>query len=202
VSASNNKIYYKANDNIERVIAFDTGLYGLSDLNDTITGYFTENGGDLLFYLEADESTSKIILRFNGANISVNCAGENSIMPLLGFPTTMGIIGNLELVKSQKKAQLNSLQTILVKCNLAVDSYFNGKASNIIATFTPNVTSFRNIPFSPYHHLRVKIKSNRIDYMTISLVDQDEKPLDLSGGGLDNELWNVTLTINEHEPFL
>ena len=103
-------LHYRTSDNVDHVLTFDIGLYALSDLQDTISEFtvLPLNGDDSsLIYLEADESTSEIIIRFNSLNLSINCAGANSMMSLIGFPSRMGTIGNLSYfgagIKGQKK---------------------------------------------------------------------------------------------------
>ena len=102
------KLHYKTSDNVDHVLTFDTGLYSLSDLQDTISEFtvLPSNGNDsYLIFLEADESTSKIIIRFNSLNVSINCAGANSMMSLIGFPSSMGTIGNVSYINAGIKGQ-------------------------------------------------------------------------------------------------
>ena len=213
VTPLNNQLNYTTSDNVNHTITFETGLYSLSDINTTVSDFTNKaaNGNDsALLFFEADESTSKIIVEFNDINTSKNCAAANSIMPMLGFPATSGVagvIGNLltvDGVKGSKQAQLNSLQTILVSCNIATDSYINGNMSNVIATFSPNVGPFSNIYYEPVHPARIKVNASRIDYIKITLTDQDGNPLDFTGGGDYDvaEKWNITISISQHEPYL
>ena len=100
---------------------------------------------------------------------------------------------------SATKASLNLLQNILIKCDIVNGSYFNTTHSTIISVVTPDVSPYSTIIYRPVHPLRIPINIKRIDQMTITLVDQDNKDIDLgSNGGADTpELFSVVLSIED-----
>ena len=217
ISGVNNKLYYSIGGETNlanaKVITFDAGLYGLRDINKTIS-YFTadaSNGNNSkLIQFYADSATSKIYVTFDQASISIFLSPSDSIMKMLGFdvsqgnPLLNGLIGNYAVkasLKSKNQAQLNSLQNILVKCDIVSGSYQNSQLSNIIACVTPDVASYSTIIFSPYHPLRSPVNVDSIESMTITLVDQDGKEIDLGtdNGTLPPELWSVQLDISPVE---
>ena len=72
--------------------------------------------GQNLFYLLANESTSKVYVFFNQPNTAINVSDSDGIMKILGFNVTLnnhGLIGSFtsisdaSYVESANKAQLN-----------------------------------------------------------------------------------------------
>ena len=104
-------------------------------------------------------------------------------------------------VKSQNQAQLNSLQNILVKCDITTGSYSNSQLSNIICAVTPNVSPYSTIIYTPVHPVRCPINTTRIESMMFTLTDQDGDDIDIGSdtGTQSPELWSVYLTIKPIE---
>ena len=207
---TNNKLTYKYTDSqinpqVQKTITFDQGLYSLDDINTKISLYTSalEANGSL-FYFVPDSSTSKIYIVFTQPHITVYCAGTASIMPLLGFPVGSGAIGNYSTANyeiSVNQANLNSLQSIYVKCDIVTGSYDNSRGSNIIASIIPDVAPFSTITYRPYFPPRCEITSRDINQITITLTDQDGKDLDMNtnGGTQAPESFGVLVTIEEQE---
>ena len=130
---------------------------------------------------------------------------SDSIMKMLGFDVSQGnLIGNYAVkssLKSKNQAQLNSLQNILVRCDIVTGSYQNSQLSNIIACVTPDVASYSTIIYSPVHPLRLPINVDTIESMTITLVNQDGQEIDMGtdNGTLPAELFSVQLDISPVE---
>ena len=206
VTSSNNKLVYTYLG-LTHTITFDIGLYSLDDINIIIrmfTALAVNGGNSNLFQFTPDEATSKIYVYFTQANFSIDCSSSNSIMPMIGFPASSGIIGNFltaSWIKSPNQAKLNVLTNILVKCDCTTDSYDDGKSSNLIAPITPDVSANSTIIFNPVHPLRCTINKKRLDTITITLVEQNSNNIDLgtNEGTESPELWQVILTINKHE---
>jgi hypothetical protein len=204
VTSVNNTLTYTYQGYTHNIV-FDTGIYSLDDINVNISLYTAigNNGGDgNLIVFSADESTSKIYCFFDQPNVVIDCGAPNSIMPMLGFPASSGLMGGLIIaswIKSATSAQLNSIQNILVKCDATTGSYSNGQLSNVIACVVPNVTSYSTIIYTPVHPTRCPINVRRLDSITFTLVDQNNNDIDMgtSGGTLSPELWSIVITIEE-----
>ena len=95
-------------------------------------------------------------------------------MDILGFSKHQigGLIAH-GYIKSENQAQLNSLQNILVTCDITTGSYSNSQLSNIICAVTPNVSPYSTIIYTPVHPVRCPINITRIESMTITLTDQN-----------------------------
>ena len=118
---------------------------------------------------------------------------------MLGFTTStaMPTYSGKLTIKSTNQAVLSSLQNILVKCDCTAGAYFNSNQSTIIASITPNVLPYHNIEYEPYHPIRCAVNKGYIENMTITLVDQDNNPIDMgsmNGTHIPN-LFSMVLTI-------
>ena len=201
----NNQLSYTFNGN-NRTIVFNQGLFTIDDINRQIAIFTSETEGiPSLIELLPDTSTSKIYLVFNRANITVHCGATYSILPTLGFPTSTGDISNgssyPDYVISTNQANLNSIQNIYIKCDIVTGSYQNAQTSNIIASVIPNVLPYSTIQYVAQYPTRMNITSRNIGYITITLVDDSGKDIDLgtNNGTLSPELWSVLITISQDE---
>ena len=212
ITTKNNTLVY--NDGyVNHTITFDNGIYGIQDINKQISNSFfvlTDEPSSQFFYFEALESTSYIRLYIDHSYTIKACS--NNIMTLLGFenidfPESTPIDqkykpqsnADWNMYTSVAKASLNPLHNILIKCDSVNGSYFNTTHSTIISVVTPDVSPYSTIIYRPVHPLRIPINIKRIDQMTITLVDQDNKDIDLgSNGGVDTpELFSVVLSIED-----
>ena len=207
ITTSNNTLKYTFVDTNSvvqtKTITFDIGLYAINDINSTISLFtqLSSNGNnDTLFYFQADEATSKALLFFTTSHITIDCSQPNSIMPTLGYPASAGIIGdmvNANYMKPPNIVVLNTIQNILIKCDIVNGSYFNTNYSNIIECVTPDVAPYSTIIYRPFHPIKSNVNVKRIDQLTITLVDQDNQNIDMGSNGGTNipELFSVVLSI-------
>ena len=203
VTSANNILSYTFGGYTHNII-FDTGLYALTDINIVVSLYtgIGNNGGDPnLIQFAADESTSKIYVFFSQANVIIHLGVANSIMPMLGFTGTEDMGGMIQAgwIKGNSPAQLNSLQNILIQCDITTGSYSNATISNIVAVVVPNVGSYSTIIYTPYFPIRCPVFVKKIDSITLTLYDQNGTLLDLGSneGTQTPELWSILLTIEE-----
>ena len=205
IDTSNNKFVYTTSDHVTHTFTFDTGLYSYKDINMAISLFTmgSSNGNNAnLFAFVPDENTSKFYVCFNTANVSINCA-TSTIMQTLGFPISMGTIGNFNYaggyVKGTSRANLNPIQSFLVQTNITTGNYLGSDASSIIASVPIDVAPFSTCVFSPVHPIRTLINVKRIDQLTVTILDQFGDPVDLgsNGGQDDPEPWSAVLSITE-----
>ena len=198
----NNVLSYSYN-NVAKTITFDQGLYSIEDINYKIqVSTKADFNDEKLFYFNPDTSTSKIYVVYNQGNIVINCSAQYSIMPLLGFPSSTGNIGgSSKYTLSTNQADLNSLQSIYIKCDCVTGSYEGSRVSNVLASVIPDTAPFGTIQYRPYFPTRNEITSRRLDQITISLTDQDGKDIDMNtnNGAQLPEAWGVLLTIEAEE---
>jgi len=205
-TALNNNTLSYSKGGTNYTINFPSGLYGLSDINTTVSlATYSQCNDSNLIQFYPNPATSSIYVYFDQSNVSINCAGANSIMAILGFPASTETIGNLSAagyVEGTQQANLNSLQNILISSDIATGSYMNSLNSNIIASVIPDVTSYSTIIYKPYHPLRLPlINIAQIDQMTITLTDQNGVILDLgtNNGNQAPEPFSILIDISPIE---
>ena len=126
ITSANNKFIYKYN-NVWYTKTLPTGIYGLTQINDTIARINTAQHGHQLFAFVANEATSTIIIYFSDPNTYIDCTTLGTIMPILGYGNSTSDIGgyttSFGYVQSTEQAHLNTLQEILIKCNITNGSF-------------------------------------------------------------------------------
>ena len=201
ITTKNNKFSYEYNGTTHNK-TIPIGLYGIDEINDTIARITTFQNGSQLFAFVPNPATSTTILCFSKATCVINLSTD-SIMASLGFPTSGDISGVPAngSVESTSPSQLNSLQLILVKCNITNGSYLNADQSNIICGIPITVESpYEQIQYNPIHPTRNMIFVDRIDNIQVDLLDQDGNPLDMTmEGTYPAESWNLTLDVSEYD---
>lgn len=87
---------------------------------------------------------------------------------------------------------IEPVNAVLIHCDIITGSYLNGRLSQVIYSFTPNVSPGYKIIEMPKPQLIFYsvINHPKIDKIRIWLTDQNDKPIDLRG-----EKITVTLQI-------
>lgn len=137
------------------------------------------------FSLISDNSTLKSVLYCsNDINLNV----ENSIAPLLGF--SKRVLKGYSKHESDNVVKIMNINSIKIECNLALGSFENGVQSHAIHEFYPSVPAGYKIIEIPKYCILYKLKTNTIDYVRVSLKDQNNKLINFRG-----ETVNVRLLI-------
>lgn len=74
-----------------------------------------------------------------------------------------------------------TINTIRVECNIATGCYMNGSIAHTIFAISPNVPPGYKMALSPRTIIYNRINTSTIDRLSISIVDQDDKPIDFGG---------------------
>lgn len=204
ITLANRTLKYLIN-NVTHTFTFDVGLYSLQNMNMALSLFTmgTNNGNDPnLISFVPDEATSQIFVSFSSANVAIDCA-TSTVMEILGFPKSMGIIGNFlypgGFVKGQKRANLNPIQSYLVQTNITTGNYLGSDSTSIIASVPINVSPFSTISYQPVHPVRTQINVQGIFELTVTLLDQLGNPVDMASnnGTVAPEHWSLVLSITE-----
>ena len=205
ITSSNNKLVYTTNDGITHTYYFEIGLYTLKDINMQISLYTmgSTHGNDAnLITFVPDQSTSKLYVYFSSSHTSIDCT-TSTIMQILGFPTSMGVIGDFSYSsgseKSTQRAYLNPIQSFLVQTNITTGNYLGSDSSSVIASVPINVQPQSTVVYSPVHPIRTIINNKKIEQLTVTILDQFGNPVDIGSNGGDNEAedWSCVLSITE-----
>jgi len=132
--------------------------------------------GVRFFSLSTNNSTLKCTLHCN-SEIDLNV--EDSIAPLLGFDRR--ILARDRRHESDRVVKIMNVNTIKVEFNLALGSFDNGQQSHTIHEIYPVVPLGYKIIEIPKYCVLYKMKTNTIDYVRVSLIDQNGKSIDFRG---------------------
>jgi hypothetical protein len=186
------------------VCQLSQGLYDMNALQDEINRWTQEKcQNSNLFILEADQSSSHVYVHFMTTTSTINCAGANNVMSLIGYTASDGVLGPVQYVNDfyeGSKAKLNNVLNIYIKASFVNGSYMNSTNSNILASVTPDVEPFSTIMYRPQYPIFVPISDPSLSNITFQLVDQNNNPINVGviDGSTDTpELWSARICIKE-----
>lgn len=165
------------------MISIPTGCYEIFTLEAKIQELLGRNVD--FFHLCADSTTLKCIIHCSHT-IRMDCS--NSIARLLGFEKN-DLDPHIKHT-SDHVVKIMNVNIIKVKCNLALGSFDNGQQSHTIHEFYPEFPPGYKIVEIPKYCILYKLKTNAIDFVRVSLTDQDGELIDFRG-----ETINVRLLV-------
>lgn len=158
----NNKLYITG-PNINNiltnfVLTIETGLYDVIQLNLSIknnlenAGAYVSSSGPLI-ELSGDDATSKVNIKFNYPNVSVDFTQPNTIRNIIGFDSN--IYGPYPIFPSnilaENTANFNTVNYFLLHSDLTNKGIlFNNKYSQIISQVNIDVAPGSQIVYTPY----------------------------------------------------
>lgn len=83
--------------------------------------------------------------------------------------------------KSKGKININNINVIRVKCDIADGSYLNGKKSHSIHSFYPQAPPGYKIIEVPKNIIYFPVNKRILDFVSITFADQQDKPIDFNG---------------------
>lgn len=168
VEGENNKIYIAGKE-----ISIPTGAYELEDIETYIQKNLT--GGN----------TIELIPNVNTQKCHIKCTQEidfsknGTIASLLGFEKKKLPPNKMHI--SKNSVNIMKTNAISVDCNIATGSYVNGKVAHLIYSFFPLVPVGAKIVETPENVIYLPISVRSIRNVTLKIVDQDGKLLNLQG---------------------
>ncbi|KAE9525812.1 hypothetical protein AGLY_014038 [Aphis glycines] len=159
----------------------EEGCYEIEDINNKIAKELSQvnykYGTQLTFSVRIDPVDFRTYIKCNGI-LQLNT--QYSIAPVLGFKKIR--CGPFhEACRSEKTANLNTINSIKVLCNIAHGSFNNQLQSHSIYEFFPSGRTGSKVIQSPPNLIYYKLNKTNIDSITVQLVDQDHKPIDNFG---------------------
>jgi len=107
---------------------------------------------------------------------------NNSLASVLGFDK---ILLNDGEHMSTKLVDIMDITLLKVMVNTIEGSYNNGQTEGAIYTFFPGVAPGYKIMEKPANPIYLPVSTQKITTFNVSLVDQDNKPVDLRGEDLN-----------------
>ena len=177
ITNENNTFVYAAN-NEARKVRIPPGAYNIANINDTIHDFMRQNGDNeegITITPNYNTLKSKLELKLDYAvDFRVS-----SIRSVLGFGNILAR-GN-RIHESENIVNITNINTVQIHCNLIEGSYINGSSSDLLYTFSPNVSPGFLIQLSPSQKMYVPLKRiDLIDNIRISLKDQDGNFINLN----------------------
>lgn len=169
VDRTNQVFRYGAN---KEEIVIPRGAYEIT----AIEAYLKEKLGADNLTLKANNNTLKCSLK---CAYEVDFNNEASIGRLLGFERKVYEANTWH--ESALPIDIFTINTIRVECNIATGCYMNGSIAHTIFAFSPNVPPGYKMALSPRTIIYNRINTSTIDRLSISIVDQDDKPVDFGG---------------------
>jgi hypothetical protein len=160
----------------DKLILLDTGAYELEDIIKSIK-----------HKLNYDEKKNRLIIRANANTMKIEIYSDkpidltrsDSIAKILGFDNV--VLQANKWHYSKHLVNISSIDGILVECNLACGSYFNGKEKHIIYEFLPKVPSGYLINEVPSPIIYVPLNTRRIQTINVKVTDQNGSFIDFRG---------------------
>ena len=138
------------------------------------------------FILAADSTNMKASLISNNIfDFTKPCLGSM----LLGF---RGMSTPFFKFISTNKVNINNINVIRVKCNIANGSYINGNKSHTIHSFYPDTPPGYKIIEVPRNIIYFPVNKRTLDVVSITFADQHDKPIDFN-----NEETTITCHIKK-----
>ena len=183
ITEANNKFQYYNGTEWKDVI-LQIGAYEVTEINDEIHRQMMINDDydktNNVFYID---------LSFNKptARCSIDISHDNYKINLKLLGVTLGFPSHIKLKKGFHESPLvidiEPVNTILVHCDFVKGSYLNNKLSQILYSFTPNVSPGYKIIETPKPQLLYYpvVKCPKIHKVRVWLTDQNNKLIDLRG---------------------
>ena len=172
VDVENNRLNVKRQANTAEEIVIPVGCYEIAQLNE----YLKSKLGESNFSLTANLPTAQTVI---SSKYEIDFTCNNSIGPLLGFSPK--ILAPNTKHFSDLPVRITKVTSILVYCNLVTESYLNGISGHILHQFAATTPPGYKIVEVPANVIYLPVNTKIIDNITISLTDQDCKPLNLRG---------------------
>lgn len=164
-------------EDINILLALDQRAKGVTDV-DGITGEITYG-----IVLEANYNTNKARIKIDnsvgsGYQFTVDLTAANNLSVFLGF-TPANITST---TSSDTIPQVNGdVDQWQLRCSLIRNSFENGKNSDILFNFVPEVPPSAHITINPLHLSYFQVNTSTINSIRFRLTDQNGNDIDLAG---------------------
>lgn len=168
IEGENNKIYVGG-----KQISIPTGAYELEDLEKYIQGKLPAGH---VIELIPNLNTLKCHLK---CSQEVDFSKKGTVASLLGFEKKKLPPNKIHV--SDSVVNIMKTNAICVDCSIATGSYVNGKSGHLIYSFFPQVPVGAKIVETPQNVIYLPISVKSIRNISLKIVDQDGKLLNLQG---------------------
>ena len=174
-------VYSQDNGNSWIKIKIPEGSYEIDNINNTIQHEMKKRGHhdpineDYYINISANSNALKSILILE-KDYQVDFNHQTSLSKVLRFTGTKYTQGFHE---SENVVNILSINSILPNIDIISGSYVNGTTKNTIYSFFPKVSPRYKIIETPVNLVYLRITSDTIDRLEVSITDQDDHLLNL-----------------------
>lgn len=158
-------------------IQIPTGSYELTHLNQYLKTRLRQVNESIKLELYANNNTLQCEIF---CNQPVDFSKPNTIGSLLGFRNDQ-ILEAYRWYESQLPANILKVNVIRIQCNIIRGPYLNNQPSHSIHEFSPRVPPGYKIIEVPQNVIYFPITVKSIQKIDISIVDQNNQPIDFRG---------------------
>lgn len=171
-----------------------TGQYSINDINTYLHGLMDTNGDFTLSGSGEHLYDINISPNYNTLRVDIAISGGYRLdLSLSELNTLLGWTSQIVTVSGTgaKVANINnSINSLLIHCDIVTSSYYNNDTSTIIWSFVPNVRAGANIEIHPgpkliFLPLNV---NNRITNIRMFITDNLGRPIDFRGEAVTYQL--------------
>lgn len=188
IEPGKNKLYY-TDQGKKNVVEIPTGSYEIVDIEAYLQNQLSKTSKQVIS-LKPNNNTLKCELK---SIYDIDFRPEDSIGKLLGFSPRL-LKANI-LHTSDLPVEIISVKSIRLECNIISGSYYTSNPSHTLYEFTPTVDPGYSIIIEPINLIHLSVNTNRIDNITIDILDQDSRPVNFRG-----EEIIVRLELKKHVP--
>lgn len=153
------------------------GSYEVDELLAYIKEKLRENGAS--FDYNIDKNTLKVSVK---ADVDLLFSNDISIHKVLGFKNIKEVPKSDKFTIADDIVRISSINIIRIECNIVSGAYIDGKACHSIYEFANNkVNVGHKIIEQPRNVVYMPVTARCIDFIQISIVDQDGKFIDFRG---------------------
>ena len=204
INSKNNVFRYSPNNGTQSyTIYIEEGAYELSEINDYLQNEMKKQVGSLYredgVVIGANLTTLRATLKFGKPGPTtkywVGFNVNNSLAPVLGFNRGEStyverredpidpdkVTSYTDYYESENIVRINDVSIIRVTNDIIGSSYSDGKITNDIYSFHPDVPPGYKISEKPFHLIYLPIMISKISRMETTIVDQNGNLIDFRG---------------------
>lgn len=132
---------------------------------------------DKIISISANNNSLKVEIKSGG---EISFREKTSVGPLLGFSPGRILKPNI-VYESDLPVDIIKVSSIRLECNIVTGTYYGDKLSHTLFEFSPSVEPGFAINIEPHNIIYLPINTNRIDNITIKVVDQNNKAVNFRG---------------------
>ena len=177
LTESNNKFYYAGADNDIKEVTLLTARYEIKDYAEAIANAIPKVNNMNPIEISLSASTGRVVIKLAN-DYKVYFDRDNTWRDELGFES---VILNARENVANHIANILKIHKIYLSCDICKESYFNGKQSNILWSFSNSKRYGYPLSFSIQKRLYRELNKKSFNKIIFTFTDDIGKPVDFMG---------------------